>query len=345
MQKSALSYFRVPLAALLLGVAAAFFLAGPAVAATVAILAVLEISLAFDNAVVNASILQNWTPSWRRIFLGLGLIIAVFGMRLVFPILIVSAAAGMAPGAVVDLVVHHPQTYAAKLHSVHPLVAGFGGAFLMMIGLSYFLDRDKDKHWISVIEKPLRRFGEWEAIQGALTMLAAFLTSRALPATEQLPYLTAGVLGFISYVASRALGAVLSGSRGEDGASRVIKAGVGGFLYLELLDASMSFDGVIAAFAIADNLIWIAVGLGIGALTVREMTLLCVDRGALADYPHLENGAYWAILVLAALMVVSPVRDVPDVATGLIGAALIGASFLTSVYAKRKTITEPAPAG
>ncbi len=344
MPKSALSYFRVPAVAFCAAVVAAFLIAGPAVAATVAILAILEISLSFDNAVVNASILQNWSPHWRRIFLGVGIVVAVFGMRALFPILIVSAAAHMGPGAVIDLVLHQPEAYAAKLQSVHPLVAGFGGAFLMMIGLSYFLNTDKDKNWIPFIEAPLVRFGEWEAIQGAITMLVVYATSRYLPAAEQLPFLASGIFGFAGYVASRALGTVLSGSDGEEGATKIIQAGIGGFLYLELLDASMSFDGVIGAFALSSNLIWIAVGLGVGALTVRELTLLCVDRGTLAEFPYLENGAFWAILVLAVLMVISPVLDVPDVVTGLIGAVLIGASFLTSVYANRKAITAPVAA-
>ena len=56
-----------------------------------AILAVMEISLSFDNAVVNASVLKGWDEFWKKIFLTVGILVAVFGMRLVFPIVIVAA--------------------------------------------------------------------------------------------------------------------------------------------------------------------------------------------------------------------------------------------------------------
>ncbi|MFX8569929.1 DUF475 domain-containing protein, partial [Acinetobacter baumannii] len=60
-----------------------------------ALLAVMEVSLSFDNAVVNASVLRGWDHFWKMIFLTVGILIAVFGMRLIFPVLIVSMTADM----------------------------------------------------------------------------------------------------------------------------------------------------------------------------------------------------------------------------------------------------------
>ena len=41
-----------------------------------AILAVMELSLSFDNAVVNASILKHWDPFWQKMFLTVGIVVA-----------------------------------------------------------------------------------------------------------------------------------------------------------------------------------------------------------------------------------------------------------------------------
>lgn len=333
-QKSVLSYFKAPALALLLGVIAAAIFAGPQTAVLVAILAILEISLSFDNAVVNAKVLGGWDPAWRNRFLGFGIIVAVFGMRLLFPLGIVSVTAGISPGAALDLALHHPADYAAKLTSVHYLVAAFGGVFLAKVGLEHFIDAEKDSHWIAPVEKFLASLGGGIAVEVLITLVALLGVSRFLPGAEQLGFVVAGVLGLITFLVTKNLGVLATG--GGDVADKVIKASIGGFLYLEVLDASFSFDGVIGAFAITQNLIWITVGLGIGALAVRELTLLAVDRGTLTEFPHLENGAFWAIIVLAGIMLISPIVEVPEIVTGLIGAALIGAAFITSLLENRK---------
>jgi hypothetical protein len=335
-QRPIVSYFRAPALALMAGVAAALYFAGPAMALLVAILAILEISLSFDNAVVNAQILGSWDEKWRKLFLGIGIIVAVAGMRLIFPLGIVSVTAGLSPGAVLDLALHHPADYAAKLISVRYLVAAFGGVFLAKIGLEHFLDAEKETHWISAIESPLAKLGGGVSVEILVTMGTLLAIAHFLPVTQQLGFVVAGVLGLITFLVTKNLGVLAAG--GGDVATKVIRAGIGGFLYLEVLDASFSFDGVIGAFAITQNLIWITVGLGIGALTVRELTLMAVDRGTLAEFPHLEHGAFWAILALAGIMLISPIIEVPEIVTGLIGAGLILAAFITSVMENKVSV-------
>ena len=153
--KPAISYFRTPAVAFIAAVGLAFAVGGPGLAFTVAVLAVLEVSLSFDNAVVNAKILQAWPDAWRKMFLGVGIIVAVFGMRLLFPVLVVSAAAQLSPPDVLNMALNMPQNYAATLQSVHPLVAAFGGTFLLLVALEYFFDQEKDVDWIAPIEAGL----------------------------------------------------------------------------------------------------------------------------------------------------------------------------------------------
>jgi hypothetical protein len=108
------------------------------------------------------------------------------------------------------------------------------------------------------------------------------------------------------------------------------------FLYLEVLDASFSFDGVVGAFAISKNILIIMAGLGIGALYVRSLTILLVDKGTLAAYRFLEHGAFYAIGALAATMLIGTFLHIPEYITGLLGAAFIGLSVISSVLYRKK---------
>src|SRR5690606_28965997 len=106
--------------------------------------------------------------------------------------------------------------------------------------------------------------------------------------------------------------------------------------YLEVLDASFSFDGVIGAFALTSNLFVIAIGLGVGAMYVRSMTIMLVEKGTLAQYRFLEHGAFYAILILSVIMYVQTIYHIPEVITGLGGAALIGVALWSSIRWRRK---------
>ena len=117
------------------------------------VLSVLEISLSFDNAVVNATVLKEMDQVWQRRFLTWGMVIAVFGMRIVFPLAIVAIAAGLGPAETIRLSLNDPLRYEEIVSSAHVGIAGFGGAFLAMVGLKFFFDSDKEVHWISVVEE------------------------------------------------------------------------------------------------------------------------------------------------------------------------------------------------
>lgn len=309
----------------------------------VAVLAVLEISLSFDNAVVNATVLKGMDPVWRRRFLTWGIAIAVFGMRIVFPVVIVSVIARIGPVSALVLAVTNPDEYSRILTAAHVTVAAFGGAFLAMVGLKHFFDHEKDVHWIAMIERPLTRLGRIEAVELGLVMLLLLAISSALPPHEQIEFLVAGVAGLVTYIAVDGISAVLDAESLATGAAA--RSGLGAFLYLEVLDASFSFDGVIGALALSSNLFVIAIGLGVGAMFVRSLTIMLVDRGTLAEYRYLETGAFYAITALGVIMFLKTVAHVPEVVTGLIGAGFIGLSFLSSVRHNRRTRASDADAG
>ncbi|MEP7222487.1 MAG: DUF475 domain-containing protein [Novosphingobium sp.] len=303
----------------------------------VSVLAVLEISLSFDNAVVNASMLATMDDVWRKRFLTWGMLIAVFGMRIVFPLAIVAVAAGIGPVEALRLSLQSPAEYERIVSSAHLAIAGFGGTFLIMVGLKFFFDSDKEVHWIGLIEAQLSRFSALPAIEIALLLLALWGVSTMLPPLESSSFLVSGLLGIVTFIAVDGIGTALE-LREEKlklmGAA--VRSGLGGFIYLNVLDASFSFDGVIGAFALSNNMVIIALGLSIGAMFVRSMTMMLVEKGTLSEYRYLEHGAFWAILALGAIMLLSARFHISETVTGLIGAVLIALSLGWSVRHKRR---------
>ena len=306
----------------------------------VLVLSILEISLSFDNAVVNATVLREMDEKWQRRFLTIGILIAVFGMRIVFPLAIVAVAANLDPLSAIDLSLNDPERYEAIVSSAHVGIAGFGGAFLTMVGLNFFFDGDKDVDWIRGLELALRRFSEIRAAEIGILLLMLYGISTMLPEGEAMVFLTAGILGLVTYIAVDAIGTVLDKVERRKMAEGAVRSGLGGFLYLEVLDASFSFDGVIGAFALSNNMLIIALGLSIGALFVRSMTVHLVRAGTLTKYRFLEHGAFWAIIALGLIMLLSAKFHISESITGLIGAVLIGISLLWSMRYNRKHGTE-----
>jgi len=316
-----------------------YYVGGWSAVATVLFLSVLETSLSFDNAVVNAGILANWDEKWRRRFLTWGILIAVFGMRLVFPVVIVAIAAGIGPFQAVDLAINDGDEYGRVLGAAHHQIAAFGGSFLMMVFLRFFVARHKTEHWLEVLERPLSRLGKLESIEAALTLVIVLLASMVIAdPVRQGEFVVAGVWGVVVFIIVKGLAALLGGDEGA-AHTQVVKQGAAGFLYLEVLDASFSFDGVVGAFAMTHDLVIIALGLGTGAMFVRSFTLLLVERGTLETYRYLEHGAFWAVGALAVIMIGGVEFHIPEAITGLLGAALIVWALGSSVRANRRTVS------
>lgn len=295
------------------------------------VLAVLEVSLSFDNAIVNANKLRTMTPEWQHRFLTWGILIAVFGMRIVFPLAIVVVAADMGPLEALHLASKDPHKYAEIIEGAGLSISAFGGTFLMMVALDFFCDDEKHVHWLSGIERIVSRVSGAKFLTVAVVLGVVALVAGLFEGPEAFTFLTASVWGLLTFLVVDVVSDYLEG----DAKKTTAQVGLSGFLYLEVLDASFSFDGVIGAFALTQNLYVIAIGLGIGAMFVRSMTILLVDRGTLTEYRFLEHGAFYSILVLSLIMFAHVHIHVPEVVTGLIGAGLIGASLFSSLRYKR----------
>ncbi|OPB29910.1 DUF475 domain-containing protein [Bartonella sp. WD12.1] len=301
------------------------------------VLGILEISLSFDNSIINARILKRMDQLWSRRFLTWGILIAVFGMRVIFPLLIVAFAAWISPIAAVKLALWEPHQYAEILTNAHVGIAAFGGTFLMMVGLKYFFDPNKEVHWLEFIEKPAQKVGSFVGVDIAIVLILILFFSGQITTENKLTVLLAMLYGLLTFLVVEAVSSFLDSQKNT--LVTIAKGGVGSFLYLEILDASFSFDGVMSAFAFSHNLFIIAIGLGIGAFYVRAITIMLVETGTLLHYRYLEHGAFYAILVLAVIMYIQIIMPVPEALTGLIGVCILGVAFYSSIRFKHKTLS------
>jgi hypothetical protein len=300
------------------------------------VLVLVEVTFSFENAVINAKVLKTMSAAWQKVFLTVGIFIAIFGMRVVFPILIVVLTAGLGWREVLDLAFNQPDIYAEKLTAAHHTIAAFGGGFLLMLFLHFFFDKQKQTHWIDAVEKPMQRHGHpWLPM---LLSVAVIVGVAALPANHHAEdTIKAGLLGIATFVAVRGIEhifAKLKRTPHKDKAGHLLRqtgwAAFATFIYLEILDASFSFDGVIGAFAITKSVILIAIGLGVGAVWVRSLTVFMVQKGTLEKYRYLEHGAHYTVGVLALTLLLSIVVHVPEAVAGLAGVTFVGSAFWSS---------------
>lgn len=326
--------------------------------AIVAILSILEISLSFDNAVVNAGVLKKMNAFWQKIFLTIGILIAVFGMRLVFPVAIVAISAQLGPIEAIELAMNDAETYEQMVTDAHPAIAAFGGMFLLMIFLNFVFE-EREHQWLKWLERPLAKLGSVDALSVCLALIVLLITAVVMaPHAHQYDghedksatVMLAGIAGLVTYLLVNGLSSHFENKLEEEeereheieeAAKRSGKTptavGVAGkaafflFLYLEVLDASFSFDGVIGAFAVTNHIFWMALGLGIGAMYVRSLTVYLVREGTLDDYVYLEHGAHYAIGALATILLITVRWEISEIITGLLGVVLIGLAFASSI--------------
>ena len=328
-QKSTISYFNTFFLFFGVSLILEFFYMGVLGIVQGTTLTILELALSFDNAVVNALILANMPPLWRRRFLTWGMLIAVFGVRLIFPKLIVFATTDLSFVESFSLAVNNPAEYEKIIMASHHIVMAFGGVFLLMIFLSFLFNENKEVHWIASIEKYASR---WSSV-GDLKILIAILTvatigfygpseisiDGVLKKIDKADIILPMIYGILLFLCIEFLRGILEddGTKHDSKSmeterekiehvanSKLAKGGLASFIYLELIDMSFSFDGVLGAFAVSQNIVIIMLGLGAGAFAVRNLTILMVDRGTVAEYKYLEHGAMWSVGLLAISMIV-----------------------------------------
>jgi uncharacterized protein len=340
--RETLRFFRWSALVTVAALVAAWFYGGLAAVGIVALLIALESSISFDNAVVNARVLRQMGERWQTVFLTIGIVIAVVGMRLVFPIAIVAVTTGLGFVGVVDQALNDQSAYAESVEEAAALIGAFGGMFLLLVSLSFLLDDERELFWLRWLEQPLAKAGRVPGIGVAIAAIVLIAVSQLLSVSER-DVLLAGLVGIVVFLVVHGIQDLIEGKIGGGDGKATGAAGFASFLYLEMLDASFSLDGVLGAFAISTDIVIVALGLGVGAIYVRSLTVLLVRRQSLQSYRYLEHGAHWAIGALGIFLLVSIQYHLPEWVTGSIGLGTIAAAFVSSVVANRREDGDATP--
>ncbi len=352
MQKSLLSYFNSFFIVWVLASVALLAYGGLFALYQGSILSVLELSLSFDNAVVNALILGTMAAVWRKRFMIWGMIIAVFGVRFILPIAIVYLSTDLSFFQAFELALNDPKQYEFVLGSSHHIIMSFGGMFLLMLFLKFLFDSDKDEHWVAGVEKIASRLSAIGDIRMIFILMLMLLITYVAPDqvlmhdklvnVPKIAILAPMLIGMIAFYLLEFLkGAIESHEEtSEHSTSDAIKGGFVSFMYLELIDMSFSLDGVLGAFAVTQNVVIIMLGLGTGAMAVRSLTLYMVDHEVVSKYIYLEHGAMWSIGFLAISMIVQIFVHLPELFVTTVAIVPISLAFIHSVWRNRQMLLD-----
>jgi hypothetical protein len=299
----------------------------------VAGLIVFEVVNSVDNAIVNASVLKTMSVLWRKRFLFIGILTSVFVVRFLLPLFIVWVSVPNISGSELFLAFVGQSSVAYdSILAAKPIILMFGGVFLLYLYFHWLFLEEKEPLFI---ERYLRKkHGVWFFAFASIFLVLIMYLARASPLmmlAAAIGSATFFILYGLKQTAEESERNLVAGTSGMSDLSK--------FAYLEVLDATFSFDGVIGAFAFTLNLILILIGIGIGALVVRELTIKGVDT--IAKYKYLKNGALTSIGFLGLFMIIEAFdvelpSFVPIVATFL----LVGIAFYASKRAiKRETVT------
>jgi hypothetical protein len=259
-------------------------------------LCVFEVVSSLDNAVVNADVLATMDKKWRKWFLIWGIFFSVFLVRGLLPWLIVWLAnPSVGPwGALTATFSNDPQIKEALERSAPLLLMG-GSMFLLFL---FF-------HWLFLEPK---KFGL--AVEGFFHRQAVWFFAIVSVGLSVIIWYALKRDPMLAFSASIGASAFFITHGFKEHAQRIEvemkdnkgMSDISKLLYLEVLDATFSIDGVIGAFAFTMSVPIIILGNGLGAMVVRELTIKGVDK--IKNYPYLKNGAMYSIFFLGVMMLV-----------------------------------------
>ncbi len=297
-------------------------------------LIVFEIVSSVDNAIVNAHVLKTMSVKWRKIFLFWGILTAVFIIRGLLPLIIVwLSAPELGFLKLFQSMIHGDPTIAHLLEARKGVILIGAGVFLVLVYLHWLFLEKKDPYFVpDKLIKP--QHGVWFFAAAAIMLVALLYFSRI----SWLLMLSAAIgnaVFFIMYgFREQATKAEEALQGRESNLSDFSK-----LMYLEVLDASFSFDGVVGAFAFTTSVPLIFLGNGIGALVVRQLTIIGIEK--VTRYKWLKNGAMTAIGILGTFMILKSFNiHIPEYLPTLTTIGLVGLTFWRShSFLKKNGIT------
>jgi hypothetical protein len=294
---------------------------------TIAGLVLFETITSLDNAIINAEVLSTMAAWARRWFLTWGLLIAVFGIRLLLPWLIVwLSTPSLGPWGALTATFSSDPMVAAAIEESAPILLMGGGTFLIFLFFHWlFLE---EKHFGLRGERYIQKKGVW--FFAVVSLLLAALVWFAL---ERDPMMAFGaVVGSTAFF-------IVHGFRqnAQEQEARMLSGSMSDWskiFYLEVIDATFSIDSVIGAFAFTMSVPLIMIGCGLGAVIVRELTVRNVEN--IKKYVYLKNGAMYSIFFLGIIMIADSYGfHIPTWLSPVITFGIVGYFFYRSILVAR----------
>lgn len=298
------------------------------IAVTIIGLCLFEVISSVDNAVINAGVLKTMPEKYRKIFLFWGIIFAVFVVRGLLPFLIVWIAnPALSIGEVFGFVFSNNPEINEYVERSKPFLLLGGGIYLLFVFLGWlFLE---EKKYAFLAERFIHRNGFWfYAIASILLTLIVYFSLKE----NSLLALSATIGASAFFITD---GFKKNAEEKEKELERGHMSAWSKIMYLEILDASFSIDGVIGAFAFTISVPLIILGNGLGAIVVRQLTVKGINL--IAKFAYLKNGAMYSIGALGAVMILESFgREYPFWLAPLLTVFFLGVFLAMSIYENKK---------
>jgi uncharacterized protein len=299
-------------------------------------LVVFEVVNSIDNAIVNAHVLKTMDVLWRKRFLFIGIITSVFLVRFLLPLVIVwISVPNIAFPDLFLAFTGQSEVAASAIEAQKPVILTFGGVFLMYLYFHWLFLEKKDRLYFERFLED--KHGVWFFAFAAIILVIIIYLARA----NSMMMLAASV-GSATFFIIYGLRETAESTEKNLVGGQAHLSDMSKFVYLEVLDATFSFDGVIGAFAFTINLLLILIGIGIGAIVVRELTIKGIDT--VARYKYLKNGAMTSIGFLGFFMIIEAFGvELPSFAPIAVTLLLVGVAFYISKQVLKKQAAQTPP--
>lgn len=286
-------------------------------------LIVFEVVSSVDNAIINAHVLKTMSQKWRKIFLIWGIFFAVFVIRGLVPLLVVwLSVPQLGFVGVFQAAFSGSSDFAHQVEANKGMILLGAGVFMLLLYLHWLFLEKKDPYFVP--DKLVKeQHGVWFFAFAAVILVSLLYLAKASPAL-MLSAAVGNAVFFIIYGFREQAEKQEEKLQGPNNMSDLSK-----LMYLEVLDASFSFDGVFGAFAFTTAIPLILIGNGIGALVVRQLTISGIDK--VANYKWLKNGAMTSIGILGLIMISEGFGlEIPEYLPTALTLALVGLTFWSS---------------
>ncbi len=289
---------------------------------TIVGLSLFEAVSSIDNAIINAEVLSTMQAKARKWFMLWGLLFAVFVVRGLLPWLIVwLTVPTLGPIGALTATFTGDLKVLAAIEASSPILLVGGGTFLLFL-FFHWLFMEKKSYGLRG-ERFFHEQGVW--FYAVISILLAVIVWFALQVNQFMAF--SAVIGSAAFFITH--GFKQNAELEEKKLIDTSVSDISKILYLEIIDATFSIDGVLGAFAFTLSVPLILLGNGLGALILRKLTVSNIEN--IKKYKYLKNGAMYSILFLGLVMLLDSFGfGIPSWLSPLLTFATVGYFFYKS---------------